>query len=86
MAKAALRSTIDSYVNGSGKKGGPMKDLVIITGKGLNSMNDPVLKATVVDLLQRDYGLKCKMDDSNQGRLIVGSEELREFVETKSWR
>jgi hypothetical protein len=46
-------------------------------------VNDPVLKETV---LPRDYVVEGKVEDSNQGRIVVDVEALLEFVGSKSWR
>jgi DNA-nicking Smr family endonuclease len=86
MAKAAIRSTMDSYLERKNPEYSPSKDLVIITGKGLNSVNDPVLKGTVLRILTRDYGVEGKVEESNQGRIVVDVQALLEFVGSKSWR
>jgi hypothetical protein len=82
MAKAAVRCTIDSYLNKKNTSG----DLVTITGKGLSSVNDPILQGTTLDILEREYGVNGRVDDSNQGRIVVDLEILRVFVSSKSWR
>ena len=87
MAKAAIRSCMDAYLlkkkiirEGSGN------DLVIITGKGLNTARGdlPVLQGTTLNLLEKEYGLKGTVEDSNQGRVVVDTEKLKDFVERRS--
>ena len=61
-------------------------DWVIIVGKGIHSSNQPVLLPTVVQLVQHEIGLQCKIDGENRGRVVVSKAELQRFVNSKSWR
>jgi DNA-nicking Smr family endonuclease len=84
MAKVALRSTLDSCL---AKKRPEFagKDLVIITGIGHNSANEPILKSTTLDLLRTEYQIKGEVDPFNPGRVVVDSDTLLQFVNSKSW-
>lgn len=89
MAKAAVRSCMDSYLLRNKKKtikDTGEKDLVIITGKGLNTVNGdgPVLQDTTLSLLQREYGLHGTINDHNEGRVVLDVGTLKEFVGSRS--
>ena len=62
------------------------RDLVIITGKGLRSIDEPVLRDAIQGVLQNDYGFSGSVDPSNRGRLVVNVELLRQFSSNNtSW-
>ena len=62
------------------------RDLVIITGKGLRSLDEPVLRDTVQRVLHTEYGFTGRVDPDNRGRLIVDREKLRQFASNNtSW-
>ncbi|CAJ1940268.1 unnamed protein product [Cylindrotheca closterium] len=89
MAKAAVRSCMDSYFFGITNRmldDRVGKDLVIITGKGLHtrSTDDPILQQTTLRLLQNEYGVSGAVKESNQGRVIVNVAKLKEFVTSRS--
>ncbi|KAG7362725.1 PPR: pentatricopeptide repeat domain containing protein [Nitzschia inconspicua] len=85
MTKAALRHVIDTWLDESDTTGGLHSELVIVTGKGLNSASEPVLRKTVTDLLQ-EYGIEGKVDETNAGRVIVDVRNLLECFDSRSWR
>ena len=62
-----------------------MGDLLIISGKGLHSVRDPVLQDAVISVLSTEYRVEGKVDASNPGRIIVTNEELRKFIAKNSW-
>lgn len=84
MASACVRSVIESLVE---KKSAAELDgdIVIITGKGNRSEGGPVLSRVVFNLLQNEYRIQGKIDDLNEGRIILGTETLRSFLERVSW-
>lgn len=89
MASAAIRSCMDSFLfrkTNHITKEGLEKDLVIITGKGLNTVNNagPVLQRATLDLLEKEYGLLGAVKDSNTGRVVVDIDMLKEFVYSRS--
>jgi pentatricopeptide repeat domain-containing protein 1 len=84
MAKAALRNTLDTWLDETDHTGGLSTDLVIITGKGLNSASDPVLQNTVAEVLH-EYGLEGTTDQTNSGRIVVDIESLLECFSKRSW-
>lgn len=88
MARAAIRSYIDQLLNqGKSKLYTIQDDWIIITGKGLNSEDGLlVLRPTVQHILFNEYGIHATVDESNVGRLIVSSNQLRETVSKKSWK
>jgi hypothetical protein len=65
---------------------GVTKDLVIITGKGLNTINNngPVLQRIALNLLEKEYGLYGAVKDSNTGRVVVDVDKLKDFVYRRS--
>jgi hypothetical protein len=89
MAKAAIRSCMDSYLfrkrNRIIREGGE-KDLIIITGKGLNTVSNdgPVLQGTTLKLLESEYGLYGAVKDDNEGRVVLDVDILKEFVRSRS--
>ena len=46
-------------------------DLVIITGKGIHSTNEPVLHSSVQQFIKKELKLAVYEDHCNSGRLIV---------------
>ena len=78
MAKAAVRSHLESLL--ARKADRPDSDWIIVVGRGLRSVEAPVLKSTVQSLLEAEYGIKSKVLRENEGRLIVQLEDLRAFV------
>jgi len=80
MAKAAIRSHLDSLLSRDTEPHVLDEDWTIIVGKGLRSEDVPVLKTTVHSLLARDFGIAAKTDEQNEGRLIVQSQSLRDYV------
>lgn len=85
MARAAIRSTFESFVNDS-RPAHVKGELVIIVGKGKGSTSDPVLMPTVKEILDEDYGVPCHVDPRNAGRLIVTAADLQKFVANSTWR
>jgi DNA-nicking Smr family endonuclease len=79
MAASAVRSVMESYLRMQSIDD-ITTDLVIITGKGLRSASQPVLLGAVQKFLEREYGVNGKVDDSNEGRLILDAMSLRQFV------
>ena len=76
---------MDSYLVNAKTEISPNQDLVIITGRGRNSVQDPILKATTLELLRNEYEIEGKVDPSNPGRVVVDSNTLLEFIACKSW-
>jgi pentatricopeptide repeat protein len=85
MTRVALRNVLDVWLDESDETGGLNAELVIITGKGLNSAAEPVLRNTVLEVLQ-EYGIEGKVDERNSGRVVVDIKNLLECFESKSWR
>jgi hypothetical protein len=57
------------------------EDLVIIVGKGNRSEESiQVLRPTVEELLQSEFGIRAKLDDSNTGQLIVHTKSMKDVV------
>jgi len=84
MAKAAIRKTMDTWLDEKDTTGGLSGDFVIITGKGKRSTSLPVLqKATKKVLLE--YGIKADADESNRGRIVVCRRDLLNCFDNKSW-
>ncbi|KAL3925370.1 MAG: hypothetical protein SGILL_000456 [Bacillariaceae sp.] len=85
MAKAALRNTLNTWLDETDNTGGGLSsDLVIITGKGLNSVSDPVLQSAAREVLH-EYGVQAMVDETNSGRIIVGIDHLLECFGKRSW-
>jgi pentatricopeptide repeat domain-containing protein 1 len=93
MAKAAVRSYLDSLL--ASRNNAVVNDLgwTIIVGKGLRSRdNEPILLPTLRKLLEHEYGIDVSKSKSsedgeiNTGRLVVDGDTLRQFVASKSWR
>ena len=86
MTRAAIRSHMDSLMLLTDSHAPELaEDLTIIVGKGLRSEEDPVLKKTVLSLLETEYGITADIDSQNAGRLLVRSDKLRQFVASRSW-
>lgn len=84
MAKAAIRKTMDTWLDEKDSTGGLNGDFVIITGKGKHSTSHPVLqKATKKVLLE--YGIEADVDKSNHGRIVVCMRDLLDCFDDKSW-
>ena len=84
MAKAAIRKTMDSWLDEKDSTGGLSGDFVIITGKGKHSLSNPVLQETTKNVLL-EYGIEADMDESNRGRIVVCYRDLLDCFEDKSW-
>lgn len=84
MAKAALRGFMDTLARRS-KADNKIGDLLIISGKGRHSKKDPILQTAVLSVLANEYRVDAKVDDSNPGRIIVTSRELRKFLARNAW-
>lgn len=80
MARAAIRSHLDSLLARTTEKRLPDNDWTIIVGKGLRSEDVPVLKSTVQTLLEIEFGIQWEILRENEGRLIVRKEILQDFV------
>jgi len=80
MAKAAIRSHLDSLLARTSEKRLPDNDWTIIVGKGLRSEDAPVLKLAVQAVLKSEFGIQSEVLRENEGRLIVRKESLRKFV------
>jgi len=84
MAKAAIRKTMDTWLDENESTGGLSTDFVIITGKGKHSVSDPVLQeATKMVLLE--YGIEATADKSNRGRIVISISDLLDCFGSKSW-
>ena len=84
MAKAAIRKTMDTWLDEKDSTGGLNGDFVIITGKGKHSTSHPVLqKATKKVLLE--YGIEADVNKSNHGRIVVCMRDLLDCFDDKSW-
>lgn len=88
LARAAIRSHMDALHASTDLDSRMLADdLTIIVGKGLRSEAAvPVLKKAVHDLLQSEYGITATVDGQNEGRLLIPSSTLRQFVDSRSWR
>mmetsp|Transcript_56092 Transcript_56092/g.135863 ORF Transcript_56092/g.135863 Transcript_56092/m.135863 type:complete len:1282 (-) Transcript_56092:1217-5062(-) len=86
MAVAAVRHIMDTWCDENNDSGGDINgDLYIITGKGIHSKSEPVLKRAVIDVL-KEYRINAVADPTNQGRVIVAYEDLLDCFSVKSWR
>lgn len=61
-------------------------DLVIVVGRGLRSLDSPVLMNATTHLFLSEYDIHPQVDPDNTGRLIVSVEALERFVRRNSWR
>jgi pentatricopeptide repeat protein len=78
MARAAVSTHADSLLMNLD----PIdEDWIIVVGKGLRSEEEPVLQATVVNLLRSEYGIESFLDQENSGRVVVAATELTKFLE-----
>ena len=84
MAKAAVRTYMDGSIIRN-KSTQASEDLLIITGKGIHSEKDPVLRQAVVAVLLNEYGVNAVIDESNLGRTRVPAEELARYVAKNRW-
>jgi pentatricopeptide repeat domain-containing protein 1 len=84
MAKAALRNTLDTWLDENHNSGVLVEDLVIITGKGLNSAAVPVLQNAAKEVLL-EYGIQGEIDSANTGRIVVDIDNLLECFGNRSW-
>jgi hypothetical protein len=87
---AMTRATIRNYMNysllsKSLESPEILSDLTIIVGQGWRSMEGPVLKETVLHLLQVEYGIDAVVDDHNPGRVVITSNHLRRFLAKRNW-
>jgi Smr domain len=85
MARAAIRNYMNSIlVKPTLLESSPTKlipDWTIIVGQGWHSSRDgPVLKDTVLNLLDLEYGIQAVVDDRNLGRVRISADVLRHFV------
>jgi len=81
MAKIAVRNVIDSFMSAKPVHDAS-KDLVIIVGKGKGSEDgNRVLMPEVKNLLKNEYGLQSMVDEKNDGRLRIRSEDLFKFAD-----
>lgn len=67
---------MDSFLERNNDGAAHSKVLTVITGKGKNSENDPVLKDAVLSVLEKECGVSAQNDEKNSGRLVVALEEL----------
>ena len=59
---------------------GVSPDIVIVTGKGINSPNAPVLRSKIPHFLREVIGLKVTRLRDNEGRLLVAGNALQEWA------
>ena len=85
MAAAAIRDVMETYRAGASAKSKISDGLVIITGKGLNSVGNPVLQRVVQTILLQEYALKAKVIKTNRGRMVIERTALQSFVDKNSW-
>lgn len=83
MSRAAIRSYMDTIM--SGQQQVPVKDLIIVVGKGLRSSGEPVLMKAVTTVLLDEYGILATIDLGNTGRIVVPSEHVRAMLKKNSW-
>ena len=76
---------MDSYLDGSLGTQSPAGNLVIITGKGRNSAKEPILRKTTLGVLEDEYDVKGVVEESNEGRIVIGRAEMVKLAETKAW-
>ena len=84
MASAAIRKTMNTWLDEKDSTGILNDDFVIITGKGKHSTSQPVLQRAAKEVLLQ-FGIKAKIDKSNSGRLVVCKQELLDCFDDKSW-
>lgn len=86
MARAAIRTTMDNWLDEKDETGGLSGDFVIITGKGKHSVSRPVLQKAAKQVLRGEYGIRADADNSNVGRIIIERQVLLDLYNGKSWR
>ncbi|VEU41164.1 unnamed protein product [Pseudo-nitzschia multistriata] len=87
MARAAVRKTMDNWLDEKDETGGGLSgDFVIITGKGKHSASHPVLQRVTKQVFREEYGIEAAVDKSNSGRLVISTGDLLELYSGKSWR
>ena len=59
---------------------GVSRDIVIVTGKGINSPNVPVLRQKIPPFLRDAIGLKVTRLKANKGRVLVAGNTLQEWA------
>lgn len=82
LSRSAIRSHLEGVLAGSDT---PKHDLVVIVGKGLNSINEPILGTAVNQLLQEEYDIVASIDPLNSGRLIVSKDALAKIFQSQKW-
>ncbi|KAI2512794.1 PPR repeat [Fragilaria crotonensis] len=87
MARTAIRSVMESLISDGKPAHDVKKDLIVVVGKGKGSKFDPVLGQAVQEVLRDNYGVPCRVDPDNAGRLIVEASDLEAFATANNaWR
>jgi hypothetical protein len=61
-------------------------DWIIIVGQGYHSVDGrPILKDTVLNLFQIEYGIDAIVDDHNFGRVKIPSQSLQQWISKRRW-
>ena len=65
---------------------GVVRDVVIITGKGLGSKDEPVLRRKIPAFLSDVIGLKVTRLKDNEGRLLITGSSLQEWASGSKYK
>jgi pentatricopeptide repeat protein len=82
LARAAVRSHLERLL---AKPPTRIEDLVIVVGKGLHSLEKPVLDKAVSSVLTEEFDLTPYVDEANRGRIVVHKEALQKLVALRGW-
>lgn len=85
MAKAATRDLLEGLLIKDAKGIDASKEVVIITGKGLRSENQPILKASTLEVFSKEYGVEAESVLDNEGRIILTSNAIKSFLQRNKW-
>jgi pentatricopeptide repeat protein len=99
MARAAIRHHMNTLLSRPGKvmmtnmetittttNSTIISDWIIIVGQGYHSIDGrPVLKDTVLNVLQTEYGIAAIVDDRNLGRVIIPANSIQQFISKRRW-
>jgi hypothetical protein len=56
-----------------------------VVGKGLHSLEKPVLDKAVSSVLTEEFDLTPYVDEANRGRIVVHKEALQKLVALRGW-
>jgi pentatricopeptide repeat domain-containing protein 1 len=96
MARAAIRNHMNTILSRPWKGvmtnmdtmtySATITDWIIIVGQGYHSVDGrPILKDTVLNLFQIEYGIDAIVDDHNFGRVKIPSQSLQQWISKRRW-